>query len=150
MNRYEKGKANLDLLEQETLSGSGISWAICKSASRPRQITMPAPTTQFLQAQCPSCYPTNSVKALKAISKIQQWPFAVSSNIACPTVGADDCAITIKFTRRTESDHNTTLKCHSLKWGCKNGMLHTLPPDSFTRRTVARCLLERDNRTRSQ
>jgi len=31
------------LLEQETVSGSGISWAICKSAPRPRQITTPAP-----------------------------------------------------------------------------------------------------------
>ena len=31
------------LLKQETVSASGISWAICKSASRSRQITMPAP-----------------------------------------------------------------------------------------------------------
>ena len=31
------------LLEQETVSGSGISWAICKSAPCSRQITMPAP-----------------------------------------------------------------------------------------------------------
>jgi len=31
------------LLKQETVSGSGISWAICKSAYRSRQITMPAP-----------------------------------------------------------------------------------------------------------
>ena len=31
------------LLKQETVSGSGISWATCKSASRSRQITMPAP-----------------------------------------------------------------------------------------------------------
>ena len=31
------------LLKQETLSGSGISWAICKSAPRSRQITMPTP-----------------------------------------------------------------------------------------------------------
>jgi len=30
------------LLKQETVSGSGISWAICKSAHRCRQITMPA------------------------------------------------------------------------------------------------------------
>ena len=30
------------LLDQETVSGSGISWAICKSAPRSRQITMPA------------------------------------------------------------------------------------------------------------
>ena len=31
------------LLKQETVSGSGISWTICKSAPRSRQITMPAP-----------------------------------------------------------------------------------------------------------
>ena len=30
-------------LKQETVSGSGISWAICKSAPRSRQITTPAP-----------------------------------------------------------------------------------------------------------
>jgi len=31
------------LLKQETVSGSGIRWAICKSAPRSRQITTPAP-----------------------------------------------------------------------------------------------------------
>jgi len=31
------------LLKQETVSGSGISWAICKSAPRSRQITTPTP-----------------------------------------------------------------------------------------------------------
>jgi len=31
------------LLKQEALSGSGVSWAICKSAPRSRQITTPAP-----------------------------------------------------------------------------------------------------------
>ena len=55
------------LLEQETVSLSGISWAICKSASRSRQITTPAPHLSFLQAGCLSCCPTNSVKALKAM-----------------------------------------------------------------------------------
>ena len=55
------------LLKQETVSGGGISWTICMSASRSRQITMPAPHCSFfLQAGCPSCHPTNSVKALKA------------------------------------------------------------------------------------
>jgi len=42
VSRYQKGKTNLDLLKQETVRGSGISWAICKSALRSRQITMPA------------------------------------------------------------------------------------------------------------
>ena len=54
------------LLQQETVSGSGISWAVCKSAPRSRQITTPAPHHSVLQAGCPSCRPTNSVKALKA------------------------------------------------------------------------------------
>ena len=54
------------LLKQETVSGIGISWAICKSAYHSRQITMPAPHhSVFLQAGCPSCRPTNRVKALK-------------------------------------------------------------------------------------
>jgi len=56
------------LLKQETVSGSGISWDICKSAPRSRQITKPAPTT-LLQAGCPSCRPTNSVKALLNMCK---------------------------------------------------------------------------------
>jgi len=57
------------LLRQETVSGtgSGISWTICKSAPRSRQITTPAPHhSVFLQVGCYSCHPTNSVKALKA------------------------------------------------------------------------------------
>ena len=35
-SRYQKGKTKMDLLQQETVSGSGISWAICKSAPRSR------------------------------------------------------------------------------------------------------------------
>ena len=55
------------LLKQETVSGSGMSRATCKSAPRSRQITTPAPHhSSFLQAGCPSCLPTNSIKALKA------------------------------------------------------------------------------------
>ena len=55
------------LLKQETLSGSSISWAVCKSAPCCRQISMLAPHhSVFLQVGCPSCCPTNSVKALKA------------------------------------------------------------------------------------
>jgi len=63
VSRYQKGKTNLDFTE---VSGSGISWATCKSAPRSRQITTPGPHhSSFLQAGCPSCRPTNSVKALK-------------------------------------------------------------------------------------
>jgi len=40
---YQNGKPIWILLEQKTVSGSGISWAICKSAPCSRQTTMPAP-----------------------------------------------------------------------------------------------------------
>jgi len=43
VSRYQIGKTTLDFLKQETVSGSGISWAIYKSAPRSRQITTPAP-----------------------------------------------------------------------------------------------------------
>ena len=70
VSRYQKEKQIWILLKQETVSGSGIRWAICKSASRSRQRTTPAPHhSVFLQAGCPSCRPTNSVKALKALCK---------------------------------------------------------------------------------
>ena len=63
------------LLKQETMNGSGISYAICNSAPCSRQITTPAPHhSVILQAGCPSCHPTNSVKGLKALH-------------ACPSAG---------------------------------------------------------------
>ena len=55
------------LLKQETVSGSGISWAImqvCTSLQTDNRAS--TPPLSFLQAGCPSCRPTNSVKALKA------------------------------------------------------------------------------------
>jgi len=60
-----KAKPTCILLKQETLSGSGISWAICKSTPCSRQ-TRQHPTTQFFrEARCPFCHPTNSIKTLK-------------------------------------------------------------------------------------
>jgi len=41
-SQNQEGKTNIDLPEQEIVSGSGISWAICKSATRSRHITTPA------------------------------------------------------------------------------------------------------------
>jgi len=70
VSRYQKGKTkkvktNLDLLEQEIVSGSGICWAICKPAPHADNHANILPLS-FLQAGCPSCRPTNSIKALKA------------------------------------------------------------------------------------
>jgi len=57
------------ILKQETVSGSGIRWAICKSAPRSRQITMPAPhrSVFYRPDALPVTQPKHwSVKALKA------------------------------------------------------------------------------------
>ena len=50
------------LLKQEAVSGSGISWAICKSAPRSRQITTPAPhhSVFYRPDALPAAQPTAS------------------------------------------------------------------------------------------
>jgi len=51
------------------MSGSSISWAICKSAPRSRQTTTPAPQSNissFYRPDALLCCPTNNIKALKA------------------------------------------------------------------------------------
>ena len=50
------------LLMQETVSGSGISWAICKSASCSRQTTTPAPhhSVFYRPDALPAAQPTAS------------------------------------------------------------------------------------------
>jgi len=40
-------------LKQETVSGSGIHWAVCKSASLSRQITTPAPRRSVFTGRVP-------------------------------------------------------------------------------------------------
>ena len=81
------------LLKQETVGGSGISWAVCKSAPRSNH----ASTTplSFIQARCPSCHPANSGKALKAAidrSLRPARPAAVNLRVCCcgPVLGQTD------------------------------------------------------------
>ena len=70
MSRYQKGKTNLDFTEARD---SEWQWhqlehmQVCTSLQTDNHAI--TPPLSFLQAGCPSCQPTNSVKALKA-SKI--------------------------------------------------------------------------------
>jgi len=59
VSRYQKGETNL---KQETVSGSGISWAICKPAPRSRQITTPVPhhSVFYRPDALPAAQPTAS------------------------------------------------------------------------------------------
>ena len=63
------------LLKQETASGSGISWAICKSAPHSRQITMPAPHhSSFFTGRMPFLPPNQQHQSTEGIHQnAAQW-----------------------------------------------------------------------------
>ena len=69
------------LLKQETVSGSGISWAICVCTLFQTDNHASTSPLSFLQAGCPSCHPTNSIKALKA------YAFTALFNKLCTLFG---------------------------------------------------------------
>ena len=79
VSSYQKGrtrkvKTNLDLLEQEIVCGSGICWAICKSAPHPRQPRQ-QPTTQFFTGRMPFLPPNQqhqSTEGTVRSSKVHQ------------------------------------------------------------------------------
>jgi len=68
VSRYQKGKTNLDFTEARDI---GWQWhqlgymQVCTSLQTDNHTSTP-PLLCFLRAGCPSCRPTNSVKALKA------------------------------------------------------------------------------------
>jgi len=67
VSRYQKGKTNLDFTEARD---SEWQWhqlshmQVCTALQTNNHAS--TPSLKFLQAGCPSCRPTNSVKALKA------------------------------------------------------------------------------------
>ena len=67
VSRYQKGKTNLDFTEARD---SEWQWHqlghMQVSTSLQTDNHTSTPPLSFLQAGCPSCHPTNSVKALKA------------------------------------------------------------------------------------
>ena len=70
VSRYQKGKTNLDFTEARD---SEWQWQqlghMQVSTSLQRDNHASTPPLSFLQAGCPSCRPTNSVKALKAFTR---------------------------------------------------------------------------------
>jgi len=125
------------------VSGSGISWAICKSAPRSRQITMPPPHHSVLfQARCPSCRPTNSIKALKAMMQLnnkqttgplaEQISSAPSAFQNCRTERDPAC---LSSSMVTSSDEALTLRscrwciCDAISaaWHAASHQLHCWP-----------------------
>ena len=65
VSRYQKGKTNLDFTGARD---SGISWAICKSAPRSRQITMPAPHHSVFTGRMPFLTPNQQCQSTEGIA----------------------------------------------------------------------------------
>ena len=74
VSRYQKGKTNLDFTEA---SDSEWQWhqvghmQVCTSLETDNHAS--TSPLSFLQAGCPSCHPTNSVRALKAQRSVYQY-----------------------------------------------------------------------------
>jgi len=73
VSRYQKGKTNLDFTEardgewQWHQLGHMQVWTSLQTDNHAS-----TPPLRFLQAGCPSCHPTNSIKALKLHKKLAQ------------------------------------------------------------------------------
>ena len=66
VSRYQKGKTNLDFTGARDSEWHQLShMQVCTSLQIDNHAS--TPPLCFLQAGCPSCRPTNSVKALKAL-----------------------------------------------------------------------------------
>ena len=68
-SRYQKGKTNLDFSEARDSEWQWLQLGcmqVCTSLQTDNHAS--TPLLSFLQAGCPSCRPTNSVKALKAMT----------------------------------------------------------------------------------
>ena len=79
VSRYQKGKTNLDLMKQETVSGSGISWAVCKSAPCSRQTTTPAPhhSVFYRPDALPAAQPTASKHWRQSTENLVKFVYVV-------------------------------------------------------------------------
>jgi len=74
VSRYQKGKTNLDFTKT---TDSDWQWNLLGhmqvSISLQTDNHASTPPLSFLQAGCPSCRPTNSVKVLKAQTAHNTW-----------------------------------------------------------------------------
>jgi len=91
VSQYQKGKTNLDFSKARD---SERQWhqlghmQVCILLQTDNHAGTPSISSfSFLQAGCPSCRPTNSVKALKSglllLKKIQKWTWMIVTDFLC-------------------------------------------------------------------
>ena len=128
------------LLKQETVSGSGICWAICKFAPCSSQITMPVPYhSSFLQAGCPSCRPTNSIKTLKTriyiklnrLVFLRAWQSSHTTSLqvlfGLPLRLGPSTSYSIHFFTQSSSSFRRTCPYQSSLFCCNTNAMSSIP-----------------------
>jgi len=81
VSQYQKGKTNLDLTEARDIEWQRHQLGhmhVCTSLQTDNHAS--TSPLSFLQAGCPSCRPTNSIKAPKAIDRYLQPAGSMAEN----------------------------------------------------------------------
>jgi len=97
-SRYQKGKTILDFTAAR---GSEWQWhqlgrmLVCTSLQTDNHAS--TPSLRFLQAGCPSCRPTNSVKALKALLTLLTLTLKFLLSAFCYSYGPAGCVVCINL-----------------------------------------------------
>jgi len=111
--------------------GSSISWTIGKSfAPRSRHDQASTLPLSFLQAGCPSCCPTDSVKALKANQQqpVEEWKRIQlkhsKNNRYC--LSLEQCFTSSSFLICLHCHHNKSSSLIELNYFCVSRYMHTM------------------------
>jgi len=95
VSQYQKGKTNLDFTEAGDSEWQWLQLGymqVCTSLQTENHAS--TPPLRFLQAGCPSCRPTNSIKALKArfayMYNNSLFVFAVSNSLVSVGISVGD------------------------------------------------------------
>ena len=114
VRRYQKGKTNLDFTGARD---SEWQWhqlghmQVCTSLQTDNHAR--TPPLCFLQAGCPSCRPTNSVKALKALKalKVKRKPFGHFMSSVWRNAVQQQTRVVLTRWRRPKRRHTALWKC---------------------------------------
>ena len=110
------------------MSGSGISWAICKSAPRSRQITTPAPHHSVFTGRMPFLPPSQQCQSTEGVMTTQPPLYrsaCVSRHLQLRTGGFCRCKV---FLPACPSDANQRIRTRekTLEFSSEQCYLHCL------------------------
>jgi len=117
VSQYQKGETSLDFTEARD---SKWQWhqlnhmQVCTSLQTDNHAS--TPPLRFLQAGCPSCRPTNSIKALKAfVQHIQSLNEILLPRVFVPRTRVRVNGIT-KMTQQSREAHHYSYHTHLAAW----------------------------------